>query len=335
MKKIINDPENFVNEMIEGILKAHPQDLSTVGDDIRELVRADTPVKDKVAIATGGGSGHLPIFLGYVGKGLIDGCSVGNVFASPSAQQMYNITKKIDSGKGVLYLYGNYGGDVMNFDMAAEMAEMDDIEVKTVLVADDVASSKKGDEGRRRGVAGLFYAYKIAGARAEEGADLDEVIKVTEKAMSNTRTMGVALSPCTIPQVGKPNFEIEEDKMEIGMGIHGEPGINRGKLKTADEITETIMKAILNDGPYAAGDEVSVLVNGLGATPQEELYIVFRKVADILKDKAIKIYRSYVGEYATSMEMAGMSITVMKLDDQLKRLLDAPAYSPFFAQPKL
>ena len=335
MKKIINDPENFVNEMIEGILKAHPQDLSTVGDDIRELVRADTPVKDKVAIATGGGSGHLPIFLGYVGKGLIDGCSVGNVFASPSAQQMYNITKKIDSGKGVLYLYGNYGGDVMNFDMAAEMAEMDDIEVKTVLVADDVASSKKGDEGRRRGVAGLFYAYKIAGARAEEGADLDEVIKVTEKAMSNTRTMGVALSPCTIPQVGKPNFEIEEDKMEIGMGIHGEPGINRGKLNTADEITETIMKAILNDGPYAAGDEVSVLVNGLGATPQEELYIVFRKVADILKDKAIKIYRSYVGEYATSMEMAGMSITVMKLDDQLKRLLDAPAYSPFFAQPKL
>lgn len=335
MKKFINDPEKFVDEVIEGILKAHPQDLSTVDDDLRELVRADAPVKDKVAIATGGGSGHLPIFLGYVGKGLLDGCSVGNVFASPSAQQMYNITKKIDSGKGVLYLYGNYGGDVMNFDMAAEMAEMDDIEVKTVLVADDVASSKKGEEGKRRGVAGLFYAYKIAGARAEEGANLDEVVKVTEKAMANTRTMGVALSPCTIPQVGKPNFEIEEDKMEIGMGIHGEPGINRGKLKTADEITETIMKAILNDGPYGVGDEVSVLVNGLGATPQEELYIVFRKIADILEDKAMKVYRSYVGEYATSMEMAGMSITVMKLDDQLKRLLDAPAYSPFFAQPKL
>lgn len=333
MKKIINAPENFVDEMIEGILRAHPEDLRTVGDDLRELVRKDAPVKDKVAIATGGGSGHLPVFLGYVGKGLLDGVAVGDVFASPSAQQMYNVTKEIDSGKGVLYLYGNYGGDVMNFDMAAEMAEMDDIKVKTVLVADDVASAPKREEEKRRGVAGLFYAYKIAGAKADEGADLDEVVAVTEKALANTRTMGIALSPCTIPQVGKPTFEIGDDEMEIGMGIHGEPGINRTKLKTADEIAETIMEAILEDGPYSEGDEVSILVNGLGATPQEELYIIYRKVDEILKGRGIKAYRNYVGEFATSMEMAGMSVTVMKLDDELKRLLDAPAYSPFFAQP--
>ncbi len=333
MKKILNDPENFVDEMIDGILRAHPDNLRTVGEDLRELVRKDAPVKNKVGIAAGGGSGHLPIFLGYVGKGLLDGVAVGDVFASPSAQQMYNVTKEIDSGKGVLYLYGNYGGDVMNFDMAAEMAEMDNIEVKTILVADDVASARKGEEEKRRGVAGLFYAYKIAGASAEQGANLDKVVAVTGKALANTRTMGVALSPCTIPQAGKPTFEIEDDEMEIGMGIHGEPGIERGKLETADEIATTIMDAILNDGPYGEGDEVSVLVNGLGATPQEELYIVYRKVDEILKAKGIKVYRNYIGEFATSMEMAGMSVTVMKLDDELKQLLDEPAYTPFFAQP--
>lgn len=333
MKKIINDPDNFVDEMIEGIIAAHPGYVRPVADDLRELVKNESPVKDKVAIATGGGSGHLPVFLGYIGDGLIDGCAVGNVFASPSAQQMLNVTKEIDSGKGVLYLYGNYGGDVMNFDMAAEMAEMEDIEVKTVLVADDVASAKKGEEEKRRGVAGLFYGYKIAGAKADKGADLDEVVEVTEKAMANTRTMGVALSPCTIPNVGKPTFEIDDDEMEIGMGIHGEPGIDRGKLKTADEITEELLSRILEDGPYEAGDEVSVLVNGLGATPKEELYIVYRKIAEILEENEIKSHRNFVGEYATSMEMAGMSVTVMKLDDELKELLDAPAYSPFFSQP--
>lgn len=329
----MNKAENFVDEMIEGILSAHPEDLRTVGDDLRELVRADAPVEGKVGVATGGGSGHLPVFLGYVGKGLLDGVCVGDVFASPSAQQMYNVTKKIDSGKGVLYIYGNYGGDVMNFDMASEMADMEDIEVRTILVADDVASSKKGEEEKRRGVAGLFYAYKIAGAKAEEGASIDEVESVTRKALANTRTMGVALSPCIIPLVGKPTFTIDESEMEIGMGIHGEPGIDRGELKTADEIATTLVEAILEDGPYSEGDEVSVLINGLGATPQEELYIVFRKISEILKDNGIKAYRNYVGEYATSLEMAGMSVTLMKLDNELKDLLNAPAYSPFFAQP--
>ncbi|MGI6651559.1 MAG: dihydroxyacetone kinase subunit DhaK [Limnochordia bacterium] len=335
MKKIMNNPENFANETLEGILRAHPRELRAVGEDVREMVRADAPKQGKVAIATGGGSGHLPVFLGYVGKGLLDGVAIGDVFNSPSAQQMLNVTKAIDGGKGVLYLYGNYGGDVMNFDMAAEMADLEDIRVETLLVADDVASAPKGEEAKRRGVAGLFFAYKIAGAKAEEGAELDEVVAVTKRALANMRSMGVALSPCIIPRVGKPTFTLGDDEMEIGMGIHGEPGIKRGKLQTADEIGETLLNAILEDGPYAEGDEVAVLVNGLGATPQEELYIVYRKVDEILKERGITVYHTYVGEFATSMEMAGMSLTVMKLDDELKRLLSAPAYTPFFAQPQL
>ena len=335
MKKIMNRPDRFANETLEGILKAHPRDLKAVGDDLREIVRANAPQQGKVAIATGGGSGHLPVFLGYVGEGLADGVAVGDVFNSPSAQQMYNVTRAIDGGKGNLYLYGNYGGDVMNFDMAAELASMDDIRVESIRVADDVASSPKGEEDKRRGVAGLFFAYKIAGAKAETGAELDEVVVVTNRALANLRSMGVALSPCIIPQVGKPGFTIGDDEMEIGMGIHGEPGIDRTKLQTADQIAETLTRTILEDGPYESGDEVAVLVNGLGATPQEELYIVYRKVDEILKEKGINVYHTYVGEFATSMEMAGMSLSILKLDDELKALLSAPAYSPFFSQPQL
>ena len=335
MKKIMNRPDRFANETLEGILRAHPRDLKAVGDDLREIVRANAPQQGKVAIATGGGSGHLPVFLGYVGEGLADGVAVGDVFNSPSAQQMYNVTRAIDGGKGVLYLYGNYGGDVMNFDMAAELASMDDIRVESIRVADDVASSPKGEEDKRRGVAGLFFAYKIAGAKAETGAELDEVVVVTNRALANLRSMGVALSPCIIPQVGKPGFTIGDDEMEIGMGIHGEPGIDRTKLQTADQIAETLTRTILEDGPYESGDEVAVLVNGLGATPQEELYIVYRKVDEILKEKGINVYHTYVGEFATSMEMAGMSLSILKLDDELKAFLSAPAYSPFFSQPQL
>lgn len=332
MKKIINNPDNFVMEMLEGILLAHSKEVKIANDDKRALVRYDGPVKGKVAIATGGGSGHLPIFLGYVGKGMIDGCAVGNVFASPSATTMLNVTKAIDGGEGVLYIYGNYGGDVMNFDMAAEMSEFEDIRVETVLVADDVASAPKGSETKRRGVAGLFYAYKIAGAAASEGKSLEDVKRVTEKALSGTRTMGMAISPCIIPSAGKATFTIGEDEMEIGMGIHGEPGIKREKLKTADEITEELVNRILEDLPYENGDEVSVLINGLGSTPKEELYIVYRKVHLMLEEKGIKIYRPYVGEYATSMEMGGMSITLMKLDEELKDFLDKQADTPFFQQ---
>ena len=335
MKKIINDPKNFVNEMIEGILAAHPEQLKCVNNNLRCLVRSDSRKPGKVGLSTGGGSGHLPLFLGYVGKGMLDGCAVGNVFASPSAKQMLEVTKAIDSGSGVLYIYGNYGGDVMNFDMAAEMADMEDIRVEQVVAGEDVASSPKGEEDKRRGVAGIFFVYKIAGACAEEMASLDEVKRIAEKVCANVRTMGVGLSPCILPEMGKPTFEMDEGQMEIGIGIHGEPGIGKGELKSADEIVEKIMESILEDLPYKSGDEVSVLVNGLGATPKEELYIVYRKVAHILKDRKITVYHPYIGEFATSMEMAGMSISLLKLDNELKKLLKKSADTPFFVQAEL
>lgn len=335
MKKIINNPKNFVNEMIEGILAAHPEQIKCVNNDLRCLVRSDSRKPGKVGLSTGGGSGHLPLFLGYVGKGMLDGCAVGNVFASPSAKQMLEVTKAINSGSGVLYIYGNYGGDVMNFDMAAEMADMEDIRVEQVVAGEDVASSPKGEEDKRRGVAGIFFVYKIAGACAEEMASLDEVKRIAKKVCANVRSMGVGLSPCIIPEMGKPTFEMDEGQMEIGIGIHGEPGIGKGELKSADEIVEKIMESILADLPYQSGDEVSVLVNGLGATPKEELYVVYRKVAQILKDKKITVYHPYIGEFATSMEMAGMSISLLRLDNELKELLKKSADTPFFVQVEL
>jgi phosphoenolpyruvate---glycerone phosphotransferase subunit DhaK len=331
MKKILNRPADFVDEMLQGIIYAHPHQLR-FGDDKRAIVRADAPVAGKVAIATGGGSGHLPVFLGYVGKGLADGCAIGNVFSSPTSSQMLAVTKAIHGGAGVLYLYGNYTGDVMNFDMAAEMADMDGIKVETVLVSDDVASAPPARWQTRRGVAGLFFAYKIAGASAAEMADLAAVKAAALKAIANTRSMGVALSPCTVPEAGRPTFTIGDDEMEIGMGIHGEPGVRRGKLETADQIATTLVSAVLNDLPFKAGDRVAVLINGLGATPQEELYILYRKVWEMLREAGITVHRPYIGEYATSMEMAGASLSLLKLDDELTRLLDAKAESPFFQQ---
>ncbi len=280
MKKIINQPANFVPEMLEGLLKAHPDQLA-YEEELQCIVRADAPLQGKVALATGGGSGHLPVFLGYVGRGLLDGCAVGDVFNSPSADQMLTVTKRIDGGKGVVYIYGHYSGDVMNFDMAAEMADMEDIEVRTVLVRDDVASAPPEEAARRRGVAGMIFAFKCAGARADKGGSLDEVVAAAEKALANTRSMGVALSPCTVPMAGRPTFTIGEDEMEIGMGIHGEPGVKREKLQSADQITERMAAAILDDLKPQAGDRVAVMVNGLGATPPEELYIIYRKVHEI------------------------------------------------------
>ncbi|MBN1402591.1 MAG: dihydroxyacetone kinase subunit DhaK [Anaerolineae bacterium] len=331
MKKIINDPLAFVDEMLEGILAAHPEQLRVTADP-RAIVRAGAPVADKVAILTGGGSGHLPVFLGYVGKGLADGVAVGNVFSSPSAETMYEATLATHGGAGALYLYGNYSGDVMNFDMAAEMAAMDDIRVETVRASDDVASAPRADWTRRRGIAGIFYAYKIAGACAEEGADLDRVVATTRKAVANTCSMGVALSPCTLPAAGVPTFTLGEDEMEIGMGIHGEAGVHRGPLESADQIAERLTRAAVADLPFQRGDRVSVLVNGLGATPPEELYLLYRRARQLLDAEGIQVHSSYVGEYATSLEMAGASISLIKLDDELARLLDAPAQSPFFVQ---
>jgi dihydroxyacetone kinase-like protein len=332
VKKLINGPENFVREMLDGLLLAHPDQLAAA-DEWNAIVRADAPVAGKVALATGGGSGHLPVFVGYVGRGLLDGCAVGDVFASPSSDAMLSVTRRIHGGKGVVYIYGNYGGDVMNFDMAGEMAAMEDIEVRTVLVRDDVASAPPEEALRRRGVAGMVFAFKIAGARADAGGSLDEVAATAERALDNIRTMGVALSPCIVPQVGRPTFTLAEDEMEIGMGIHGEPGMMREKLASADHVAGRMTEAILADLGAAAGDRVAVMVNGLGATPAEELFILYRHVHGILAGRGIAVHRAYVGEFATSMEMAGASVTLFRLDDELSRLLDAPARSPFFVQP--
>ena len=245
---------------------------------------------------------------------------------------MLAVTKRIDSGKGVVYIYGNYGGDTMNFDMAAEMADLEAISVRSVLVKDDVASAPPEEAERRRGVAGMVFAFKVAGAKADRGGSLDEVEEVAKKALSNIRTMGVALSPCTVPRVGKPTFTIGDDEMEIGMGIHGEPGMKREKLQTADQIAARMTDAILNDLNPASGDRLAVMVNSLGATPPEELYILYRKIHEMISSKKLKIHRAYIGEFATSMEMAGASLTFFRLDDELADLLDAPACTPFFTQ---
>jgi len=335
MKKFLNKPEDFVDEMIKGIIAAHPDQLTYVENDLRCVVKSGEKKKGKVGLATGGGSGHLPLFLGYVGEGLLDGCSVGGVFQSPSADQMLNVTKAIDAGAGVLYIYGNYGGDILNFDMATEMAEMEDLKVMSLVGADDVASASKGEEHKRRGVAGIFFVYKIAGAKADELAPIEEVKRVAEKAAGNVRTMGVALTPCIVPEVGKPGFTIGDDEMEIGMGIHGEPGIHRGQLKPAADVVDTMMSAILEDLPFKKDDEVAVLINGLGATPKEELYIAYHRIDQILKKCDISVFHVYVGEFATSMEMAGFSISLLKLDDEMKQLLAKPARTPFFEQAQL
>lgn len=335
MKKIINNPNDYVKEMLEGLYIAHSDLITYTGDDLHCLVTANK-VEGKVGIATGGGSGHLPLFLGYVGKGMLDGCSVGDVFQSPSAEQMLAVTKAIDSGAGVLYIYGNYNGDIFNFDMAAEMADFEeDIKVESVVAGDDVASagpSAPGEKSTRRGVAGIFYVYKCAGAAAAKMKPLEEVKRIAEKAAANVRTMGVALSPCVVPRVGKPGFSIADDEMEIGMGIHGETGIRRGKLESADKITDEMMDKIISDIPFTEGDEVDVLVNGLGATPLDEQYIVTRRISQYLEGKNIKVHHFYVGEYATAIEMAGFSISVLKLDDELKELMEEPACTPFFRQ---
>lgn len=330
MKKILNKPEVFVQEMMEGIVAAYGDKVTTLNGDYRVLVKNTSTRKGKVGIVTAGGSGHLPVFLGYVGDGLLDGCAVGNVFASPSAQKMADMIKACDNGSGVLCLYGNYGGDKLNFDMACEMVEMDDIETRTVLVSDDVASSPLAKKEKRRGVAGMVYAFKIAGAAAESGLSLEEVTRVAKKALETTRTMGVALSPCIVPEVGKPTFTINENEIEIGMGIHGEPGIEVRPMMSADEIASLVLEKILEDAPLSSGDEVSVMVNGLGATPLEELLIVYRKLHQILSSLGVSVFMPHIGEFATSMEMAGLSVTLIKLDEELKNYLRFPGQSPFY-----
>ncbi|TXJ57277.1 dihydroxyacetone kinase subunit DhaK [Brachyspira aalborgi] len=328
MKKIINEATNFVDETIEGIIYAYGDKLKLLNDDKRIIITNFPVEKGKVGIVTGGGSGHLPVFLGYVGDGMLDGCAVGNVFASPSANKMTEMIKACDYGSGVLCLYGNYGGDNMNFDMACENADFEDIKTATIRVKDDIASNE--DIDKRRGVAGMVYAFKIAGAAAKKMMPLEEVVRVTEKALNNIRTMGVALSPCIVPEVGKPTFSINENEIEIGMGIHGEPGIEVKKMMTANEIASTIFKKIITEISLNENDEVSVMVNGLGGTPLEEQLIVYRQLHIMLKERNVNSYMPHIGEFATSMEMSGLSISILKLDEELKELLRYPAMTPFY-----
>jgi len=331
MKKILNDPYAYVDEMLAGFVAAHPEYYRLAGEAGRVVARATPGRKGKVGIVSGGGSGHLPVFTGYVGLGLLDACAIGDVFASPSVDQMAEAIRVADQGAGVLRLYGNYGGDIMNFDMAGDMVEMEDIETSTVILADDVPSAKPEEAEKRRGVAGMVYAFKIAGACAEEeGADLAAVTAAAQRAADACRTVGFALTSCTVPQAGKPTFEIGDTEMEMGMGIHGEPGIWRGELRKADAIAEEMMDILLADKPVVTGGRVSVMVNSLGATPPEELYILYRVVRGRLEAAGAQIVMPLVGRYATSMEMAGASITLCHLDDDLERWLTAPADCAFW-----
>ena len=329
MKKILNDPATYVDEMLEGMIAAHPEVYAR--PEPRVIARAGGATPGKVGIVTGGGSGHLPVFTGYVGKGLLDACAIGNVFASPSAEQMADAIRLADGGAGVLRLYGNYGGDVMNFDMAGETVEMEnDIRSTTVLLADDVASAPPAEAAKRRGVAGMVYAFKIAGAKAEEMADLDAVTATAQATADACRSIGMALTPCTVPQAGKPTFQIGEDEMEMGMGIHGEPGIWRDKLRPADAIVDEMLDRLLADMPLGKGDRASILVNSLGATPPEELYIMYRRARARLGDIGVDIVMPLVGRYATSMEMTGATVTLCQLDGERERLLKAPCHCAFW-----
>lgn len=324
MKKLINNPENVVRDMIEGMVLAHPKKVKNL-PDTTVLVRADAPVAGKVALVSGGGSGHEPSHAGFVGSGMLHGAVAGEVFTSPTPDQIVEAIKAVDSGAGVLLVIKNYSGDVMNFEIAAELAEAEGISVAKVIVNDDVAVENSTYTTGRRGIAGTVFVHKIAGALAERGASLSEVEEIAQKVVSNVRSMGMALSPCTVPAAGKPGFTLAENEMEIGMGIHGEPGTHRAPIASADEIAATLTGKILDDLALQAGDKVAVMVNGLGSTPIMELYIIHKKVAEILTQQGIEIHESFVGEYMTALEMAGCSVTLLKLDKQLTELLDAPA----------
>jgi len=334
MKKFINDPNKVVDESLQGYIEAYPEVVEKM-DDARVLIRKKDPERPKVGVITGGGSGHKPAFLGYVGLGLCDAAAIGEIFAAPPADWIYKATKKLDMGKGVIYLYGNFSGDLMNFRMAKTLAEADGIEVEEVIANDDVASAPKDNITNRRAIAGEVIMWKIGGAAAYQGMDLQEIKEVSLQAVENTRSMGVGTRPCIIPATGKESFELAEDEMEIGVGHHGEPGIRKVKVKSADETTQMLMDEIFGDFSFSEGDRVSVLINGLGATPLQELYIVNRKVKEILDKYKIKRAITYVGEYFTSLEMAGFSITLTKLDDTLEKLILEKADSPLFKQFKL
>ena len=329
MKKFINDPYDVVDEMLEGFLDVHRQYVRKLGN-VRAVVRKDAPVPDKVGIVSGGGSGHKPAFIGFIGEGLLDAVAVGEIFTSPPPLACFEAAKAVDSGKGVLFLLGNYAGDVMNFQMAAEMAKAEGIDVAQAISTDDVGSAPREEASKRRGVVGSFLGWKVAGAKASAGGSLEECKAVVEKLNDNTRTLGVALSPCTVPAKGTPTFTLADDEMEYAVGHHGEPGTTKIKMMGADDITEKMAMEVLADLPFEAGQEVAVLINGLGGTPHLELYICYRKVKEILDKQGIQIGRSYVGEFFTGLEMAGFSVTLTKLNDELRELLAASANTPYY-----
>lgn len=327
MQKIINDPANVVDEMLQGFVQAH-SDLVSVSEENERVIKFKyAPVEGKVGVVTGGGSGHKPAFIGYIGHNMVDAVAVGELFSSPPAQMFYDAIHEADAGRGVAILYGNYAGDNMNVAMAMETCEEEGIKVAKVVANDDVPSAPADSRDRRRGVAGEILMWKVGGAKAAMGGSLEEVIAAAQKAIDNTRSMGVGLSPCTLPEVGHPNFTIEPGMMEVGIGHHGEPGIEVAPLETAAEIAQRMCDVILPDLPFQAGDDTVVLISGLGSTPLMELYILFAEVRKIMEDKGINIHKALIGNYFTSLEMAGATLSVMKLDDELKECFDYEADS--------
>ncbi|RWZ51361.1 dihydroxyacetone kinase subunit DhaK [Halobacillus fulvus] len=329
MKKLINDPNDIVTEMLDGFVAAYPNAVRRV-PDTTVIVRKDSPVENKVGLISGGGSGHEPAHAGFVGHGMLDAAVAGEVFTSPTPDQVFEAIKAVDSGAGVLLVIKNYTGDVMNFEMAAELAEAEGIKVDHVVVNDDVAVEDSSFTTGRRGVAGTVFVHKIAGALAAEGASLEEVKAVAEKVIHNVKTMGMALKPCIMPASGEPGFELAEDEMEIGIGIHGEPGSETKKMASANEIVDELMEHVLPELELSGSDEVAVMVNGMGATPAMELYVLNKRVQEQLSEKGIGVHETFVGDYMTALEMAGFSITLLKVDDELKKLLDAPSKAPAF-----
>ena len=327
MKKLINDPENVVDEMLEGMLAAYPDRLRRL-DGTEVLVRADAPVDGKVGLVSGGGSGHEPTHAGYIGDGMLDGAAAGQVFTSPTADQLSEMIQACDAGEGVLNIVKNYEGDVMNFETAAEMADMEGIEVEQVVVNDDVAVEDSLYTSGRRGVCGTILVHKAAGAKAAAGGDLSEVKAVAEKVIDNVGTMGTALTSCVTPDKGEPTFDLGEDEIELGIGIHGEPGTERVDIMSADEITEELTENVLEDLALEEGQEVMTIVNGMGGTPLMELFVVNRKLQELIDEHGLKTWDSWVGDYMTSLDMMGCSITVCAVDEELKELLSAPADTP-------
>jgi dihydroxyacetone kinase-like protein len=324
MKKFVNDAENFVREMLEGVALANPDMLSYI-PEFNIIKRADRPVDDKVSVIQGSGSGHEPAHIMAVGPGMLDAASPGNVFAAPPMEFCLECIKALNSKAGVLVLINNYQGDRMNWDMAIEMAQAEGIKVEQFVIDDDVAVQDSSYTTGRRGVAGNFFVIKACGAAAENGASLDELLALADKVNKQVRSMGVALTSCTPPAKGTPIFEIGDDEMEVGVGIHGEPGRRRDKLKGADAIVDEMFDAVATDLPFKSGDRVALMINGLGGTPPSELYVLYRRAAQRCKEAGLTIVRNYIGEYCTSLEMAGASLTLLKLDGELEKLLAAPA----------